>query len=63
MKETGSAFGTEILNHFETYLPKFKKIIPTDYQRMISTIGQMEEKGMNHEQATMEAFYSVSKEA
>ena len=30
---------------------------------MISTIGQMEEKGMNHEQATMEAFYRVSKEA
>jgi len=34
-----------------------------DYQKMISTIGQMEEKGMDHEQATMEAFYRVSKEA
>ena len=61
--ETGSVFGREILEHFPEYLPKFKKIIPNDYQKMISAIGQMEEKGMDHEQATMEAFYSVSKEA
>ena len=60
--ETDSAFGREILEHFPEYLPKFKKIIPNDYQKMISAIGQMEEKGMDHEQATMEAFYSVSKE-
>ena len=61
--ETGSVFGREILEHFPEYLPKFKKIIPNDYQKMISAIGQMEEKGMDHEQATMEAFYSISKEA
>ena len=57
---TGSAWGREILEHFEEYLPKFKKIIPTDYKRMITTIGQMEEKGMSHEQATLEAFLAVS---
>ena len=55
-----SAWGREILEHFEDYLPKFKKIIPTDYKRMITTIGQMEEKGMSHEQATLEAFLAVS---
>ena len=58
---TGSLLGREILNRFEEYLPRFKKIIPTDYQRMISAIGQMEEKGMSHEQATLEAFYAVRK--
>ena len=63
VRETGSVFGREILEHFPEYLPKFKKIIPMDYQKMISTIGQMEEKGMDHAQATMEAFYRVSKEA
>lgn len=63
VEATGSKLGQQILNDFEAYLPKFKKIIPNDYQRMISAIGQMEEKGMNHEQATMEAFYAVSKEA
>ena len=61
VQATGSRWGREILNHFEEYLPKFKKIIPTDYQKMISTIGQMEEKGMSHEQATLEAFYVVKK--
>ena len=28
---------------------------------MITTIGQMEEKGMSQEKATMEAFYAVRK--
>ena len=61
VRETGSPLGKEILDHFQEYLPKFKKIIPRDYKRMITTIGQMEEKGMSHEKATMEAFYAVRK--
>ena len=58
---TGSAWGQEILNRFPEYLPRFKKIIPTDYQRMIAAIGQFEEKGMDHEQAELEAFYALKK--
>ena len=61
VRETGSPLGKRILDHFQEYLPKFKKIIPRDYKRMITTIGQMEEKGMSHEKATMEAFYAVRK--
>ena len=61
VRETGSPLGKEVLDHFQEYLPKFKKIIPRDYKRMITTIGQMEEKGMSHEKATMEAFYAVRK--
>ena len=61
VRATGSPWGREILSRFEDYLPKFKKIIPVDYQRMIAAIGQMEEKGMSHEQATLEAFYAVRK--
>ena len=61
VRETGSPLGKEILDHFQEYLPKFKKIIPRDYKRMITTIGQMEEKGMSQEKATMEAFYAVRK--
>ena len=60
--ETDSAFGREILEHFPEYLPKFKKIIPNDYQKMLCAIGRMEEKGMDREQAIMEAFYSINKE-
>ena len=61
VRETGSPLGKRVLDHFQEYLPKFKKIIPRDYKRMITTIGQMEEKGMSQEKATMEAFYAVRK--
>ena len=61
VRETGSPLGRRILGDFEQYLPKFKKIIPRDYKRMIAAIGQMEEKGMSHEKATLEAFYAVRK--
>lgn len=54
---TNSAKGKEILDHFGEYLPKFKKILPNDYRRMMNTIVQMEEKGLSSEQAQIEAFY------
>ncbi len=58
VKHTNSAKGKEILEDFMTYLPKFKKIIPHDYRRMLQTIAQMEEKGLSSEQAQIEAFYA-----
>ena len=56
---TNSEIGKEILDHFTDYLPKFKKIIPIDYEKMLSTIVQMEEQGMSSEQARIEAFYAI----
>ena len=56
---TNSESGKEILDHFTDYLPKFKKIIPIDYKKMLSTIVQMEEQGMSSEQARIEAFYAI----
>ena len=58
---TNSARGKEILDHFGEYLPKFKKIMPHDYRRMMNTIVQMEEKGLSSEQAQIEAFYANKK--
>ena len=55
---TNSEKGKEILNHFGEYLPKFKKIIPHDYERMLKLIVQMEEKGLSAENAQIEAFYA-----
>ena len=54
---TNSEKGKRILDHFSEYLPKFKKIVPHDYRRMMNAIVQMEEKGLNSEQAQIEAFY------
>ena len=55
---TNSVKGKEILENFGEYLPKFKKIIPHDYKRMLMAIVQMEEKGLSSEQAQIEAFYA-----
>ena len=55
---TNSEKGKKILENFGEYLPKFKKIIPYDYDRMLKTIVQMEEKGLSAEQAQIEAFYA-----
>ena len=61
VKYTGSVKGKEILENFETYLPKFKKIIPYDYKKMLEMIAQMEQKGLNPEQAQIEAFYEATR--
>ena len=58
---TNSEKGKRILDNFGEYLPKFKKIIPHDYERVLKTIVQMEEKGLSAEQAQIEAFYANAK--
>ena len=55
---TNSEKGKQILENFSEYLPKFKKIIPHDYETMLKMIVQMEEKGLSAEQAQIEAFYA-----
>lgn len=59
VEATGSARGKYILAHFDEELPNFKKILPYDYDRMMRSIAQYEEKGMDREQASMEAFYAT----
>ncbi|MGN1467930.1 MAG: glutamate synthase large subunit [Ruminococcus sp.] len=61
VKATNSAKGKKILDNFDDYLPKFKKIIPYDYKKMMSAIVAMEEKGLSSSQAQIEAFYQIVK--
>ena len=58
---TNSAKGKEVLDNFGEYLPKFKKVLPYDYDRMLRVIASMEERGLDGEQAQIEAFYAVQK--
>ncbi len=53
---TGSKKGREILDHFDDYVPKFKKIIPRDYKVILSGIAHYEEQGADPETAKIEAF-------
>lgn len=59
---TNSQKGKEVLEYFSEYLPKFKKILPYDYNRMMMAIVQMEEKGLSSEQAQIEAFYASTRD-
>ena len=56
---TNSEIGKRILEDFEGYLPKFKKIIPKDYKKMMNMIVAFEEKGLSREKAAIEAFYKA----
>lgn len=60
---TGSEKARHILDNFEEYIPKFKKIIPHDYAKIRSAVAALEEKGMTAEQAEIEAFFVTRKEA
>ncbi len=55
---TGSRKAGKILENFEDYLPKFKKIIPGDYKRLLQLSAQFEEQGMSRQEAQTEAFYA-----
>ncbi|MBO5551908.1 MAG: glutamate synthase subunit alpha, partial [Lachnospiraceae bacterium] len=59
-RETGSVLAEKILGDFESCIPDFKKIIPRDYQRMLTAIGRFEELGLSHENAELEAFNAVA---
>ena len=56
-KYTGSKKAQEVIDNFEEYLPKFKKIIPIDYKKMVQLTDEFIEKGMSIQDAQIEAFY------
>lgn len=58
---TGSVLGRKILDSFEEYLPKFKKVIPHDYAKMLNSMKKFEGEGMTPEEARIAAFYENTK--
>jgi glutamate synthase (ferredoxin) len=60
VKETSSELGSKILSNFEDYLEHFKKIVPTDYQRVLVAISKYEEQGVSKENAKLEAFREIT---
>lgn len=54
---TDSSKGKKILEHYEEYLPKFKKIIPLDYKKLMQLSATFEEQGMSRQEAQIKAFY------
>ncbi len=60
---TGSEKAKAILSSFDSYIPCFKKIIPHDYAKIQTTVRTLEKSGVSHEQAEIEAFELIRKEA
>ena len=53
---TGSDYARRILESWEEALPRFVKVMPRDYERMLQKIADMEALGLNGDEAVMAAF-------
>jgi len=53
---TGSARGREIIENWDEYLPRFIKVMPQDYERVLQAITRAEERGLEGEEAIQAAF-------
>jgi glutamate synthase (ferredoxin) len=53
---TGSVRGQWLLDHWDAELPKFHKVFPRDYERMLACFRKVEEQGLTGDQAAMAAF-------
>jgi glutamate synthase (ferredoxin) len=61
-RHTASTVAAEILAAWETNLPKFIKIIPKDYKRMLEHITQAKAEGLTGDDAIMAAFEANAKD-
>ena len=53
---TGSVRGQWLLDNWEQELPKFYKVFPRDYERMLECFKKVEQQGLTGDEAAMAAF-------
>jgi len=53
---TGSAYAAGIVADFDKFAPKFVKVFPKDYERMLNAIKEVEAQGLTGEAALLAAF-------
>ncbi len=56
LKYTGSENAKKILDNWDEMLPKFVKVIPKDYMRMLQAIKKVQDSGLTGDDALMAAF-------
>ncbi len=56
VKYTKSKPGSRILSQWEEMVPKFVKVLPNDYARVLQALKQVREAGISGEEAVMAAF-------
>jgi glutamate synthase (ferredoxin) len=53
---TRSALGRRVLDGWKELLPRFVRVVPNDYRRVLEAQARMRQKGLTREQAEMAAF-------
>jgi glutamate synthase (ferredoxin) len=53
---TGSERALALLDRWDEAVPRFVKVMPRDYRRMLDTIGRIEANGISGDEAVMAAF-------
>ncbi|HQR49612.1 MAG TPA: glutamate synthase-related protein, partial [Steroidobacteraceae bacterium] len=56
LQHTSSERARQVLDAWDDFLPKFVKVIPRDYKRMLGAIARAEDQGLAGEEAIMVAF-------
>jgi len=56
LERTSSARARQVLDAWDEFRPKFVKVTPRDYQRMLAAIARAEEQGLVGDEAIMMAF-------
>lgn len=60
LQYTGSAAAETVLSHWDTECERFVKVIPKDYEKIISVLQDEEKKGTDKEEALLTAFEHVT---
>jgi glutamate synthase (ferredoxin) len=55
-EKTGSTRAREVLDDWDAVLPKFVKVFPHDYRRVLEAQARMRATGLPEEEAVMAAF-------
>ena len=61
-KYTRSERAQKVLQSWEAVLPKFVKVLPKDYHRMVQAIARVTAKGLSGDDALMAAFEENAKD-
>ncbi len=55
-KHTGSELAGQVLRNWDALLPKFVRVLPHDYRRMLAAFAQVQAEGLSGDEAVMAAF-------
>ena len=53
---TGSLLGYRVLSNWNEFAPRFVKVMPKDYKRMLKAFRDVESAGLSGDEAVMAAF-------